>query len=214
MADLLRRKLSARKARLFICACCRRIWHLFTAEVQAALVTVENYADGLADREQLRGALRLVQKARSTAPPDSKWEKALTAACKAASEKLTDGPWSAAWDTIHAAVSGARSGQTPNMEESAVLLRRACAARCDLLRDLVSPFRTIRLEPAWLTWNDACVVKLAQAIYEEHRFADLPILADALADAGCTDPILLEHCRGPGPHVRGCVVLDLLLDKG
>jgi hypothetical protein len=41
----------------------------------------------------------------------------------------------------------------------------------------------------------------------------LAILADALEDAGCTDPVILDHLRGPGPHVRGCFVLDLLLDK-
>jgi hypothetical protein len=54
---------------------------------------------------------------------------------------------------------------------------------------------------------------LAQAIYDEHRFQDLPILADALDEAGCTNADLLSHLRGPGPHVRGCWALDLLLGK-
>jgi hypothetical protein len=57
------------------------------------------------------------------------------------------------------------------------------------------------------------VVKLAQVIYDERRFTDLPILADALEEAGCTNSDVLDHCRGPGPHVRGCWVVDLLLDK-
>jgi hypothetical protein len=64
-----------------------------------------------------------------------------------------------------------------------------------------------------LTWNDGIVIKLAQAIYEERAFDRLPILADALEEAGCSDTEILAHCRGPGPHVRGCWVVDLLLGK-
>ena len=51
---------------------------------------------------------------------------------------------------------------------------------------------------------------MAQWIYQERAFAELPILADALEDAGCTDPTLLDHLRRPGPHFRGCWALDLL----
>jgi hypothetical protein len=69
------------------------------------------------------------------------------------------------------------------------------------------------INPIWLRWNDGTVVKLAQSIYDERRFTDLPILADALEDAGCADADILAHCRGPGPHVRGCWVVDLLLGK-
>jgi hypothetical protein len=54
---------------------------------------------------------------------------------------------------------------------------------------------------------------LAQAIYEDRAFDRLPVLADALEDAGCTNSDLLGHLRGPGPHARGCWVLDLLLGK-
>jgi hypothetical protein len=54
---------------------------------------------------------------------------------------------------------------------------------------------------------------LAQAIYNDHRFGDLPILADALEEAGCSATDILDHLRGPGPHVRGCWVVDLLLGK-
>jgi hypothetical protein len=57
------------------------------------------------------------------------------------------------------------------------------------------------------------VVKLAQAIYDERRFEDLPTLADALEEDGCTDPTILSHCRGPGPHTRGCCVVDAILGK-
>ncbi len=55
--------------------------------------------------------------------------------------------------------------------------------------------------------------KLAAAVYEERAFDRLPLLADALEDAGCTNAELLGHLRGPGPHARGCRALDLLLGK-
>ena len=57
------------------------------------------------------------------------------------------------------------------------------------------------------------VVQLAQSIYDDRAFDRLPILADALEEAGCTDAAILDHCRGPGPHVRGCWAVDLLLGK-
>jgi hypothetical protein len=76
-----------------------------------------------------------------------------------------------------------------------------------------NPFRPTVLDPAWLALNDGAVRKVAQVIYDERRFADLPILADALEDAGCIDAAILAHCRGPGEHVRGCWVVDLLLGR-
>ncbi len=57
------------------------------------------------------------------------------------------------------------------------------------------------------------VRQLAQAIYADRAFADLPVLADALEEAGCADDVILAHCRGPGPHARGCWVVDLVLGK-
>jgi hypothetical protein len=83
-----------------------------------------------------------------------------------------------------------------------------------LLRDLGgNPFRPVTVEPYWLAWNHGTVPALARRIYEERAFSDLPILADALEDAGCTDAAILDHCRSEGPHARGCWVLDLLLGK-
>jgi hypothetical protein len=83
-----------------------------------------------------------------------------------------------------------------------------------LLRDIFgNPFKQPTLDPSWLSWNDGTLPKLAQSIYDERAFGRLPILADALEDSGCTDPDILGHCRGPGPHMRGCWVVDLLLGK-
>ncbi len=83
-----------------------------------------------------------------------------------------------------------------------------------ILHDLFgNPFRPASLNLAWLAWNGGTVKRLAAAIYDDRAFERLPILADALEEAGCTDADILAHCRGPGPHVRGCWVVDLLLSK-
>ena len=73
-----------------------------------------------------------------------------------------------------------------------------------------NPFRPATLDPARRT---ATVTSLAQAIYNERAFDRLPILADALEDAGCTSADVLSHCRSGGEHVRGCWVVDLVLGK-
>jgi hypothetical protein len=80
-----------------------------------------------------------------------------------------------------------------------------------LLRDIFgNPFRPITLDPSWLT---STVLALAQQMYDARDFSAMPILADALQDAGCENSQVLEHCRGPGPHTRGCWVVDLLLKR-
>src|SRR5262249_26485553 len=73
-----------------------------------------------------------------------------------------------------------------------------------------NPFRPVSADPGWLT---STVVALARSIYEDRAFDRLPILADALQDAGCEHPDVLDHYRGSGPHARGCWVVDLLLGK-
>jgi hypothetical protein len=64
-----------------------------------------------------------------------------------------------------------------------------------------------------LSWLTETVVMLAQGMYHSRDFSAMPILADALQDAECDNDDILDHCRGPGPHVRGCWVVDLVLGK-
>jgi hypothetical protein len=94
------------------------------------------------------------------------------------------------------------------------LRRQEEVEKCHLLREIVgNPFRPFALDPAWLRWSEGLVARLGQSIYEDRGFERLPILADALEDAGCTDAAILDHLRGPGPHARGCWALDALLGK-
>jgi hypothetical protein len=101
-------------------------------------------------------------------------------------------------------------GQLPSTSDrSAASEERACQS--ELLRDIFgNPFRAESVDPAWL---NRTVVNLAQGIYEEHGFDRLPILADALEEAGCVSQEVLQHCRNQGEHVRGCWVVDLILGK-
>jgi hypothetical protein len=75
------------------------------------------------------------------------------------------------------------------------------------------PFRLISFDPSWLTWHDGLLVSMAQKMYDSRDFTDMPVLADALEEAGCTNQDILRHCREPGEHVRGCWIVDLLLGK-
>jgi hypothetical protein len=86
------------------------------------------------------------------------------------------------------------------------------ASQRSLLRDVVgNPFRPVSFDPAWRT---STAVALAQQMYDSRDFAIMPILGDALEDAGCDNHDILAHCRNPqGTHVRGCWVVDLVLGK-
>ncbi len=88
------------------------------------------------------------------------------------------------------------------------------AEQCRVLRELFgNPVRPVAVDPAWLCWNGGTIPKLARAIYEELAFDRLPVLADAVEEAGCSTQEILKHLRGEGPHFRGCWAVDLLLGQ-
>jgi hypothetical protein len=110
----------------------------------------------------------------------------------------------------------------PNPAEAAAAVLRSLPVRgggkrkqAGCLREIFdNPFRPPRtLDPAVLGWDGGGARRLAKAIYDGRRFEDLPILADLLEEAGCTDAALLGHLRGPGPHMLGCHALDLALGR-
>jgi hypothetical protein len=99
------------------------------------------------------------------------------------------------------------SGPWRKLHDEVVAAERA--RQCHLLREIFGdPFRPVAVDPRWLTSD---VRSVARGIYAERAFDGMPILADALQDAGCDAAGVLDHCREPGEHVRGCWVLDLLL---
>jgi ATP-dependent Clp protease ATP-binding subunit ClpA len=104
-----------------------------------------------------------------------------------------------------AAVAGQDFERAARLRDQADRLQRE---RRNLLHQW--PKRFI-IDPSWLSWNNGAVAKLARVIHDDRRWEDLPVLADALEEAGCTDQKILDHCRRPGKHVGGCWVLDLVL---
>lgn len=106
------------------------------------------------------------------------------------------------------------AGKTDITLELGLLLERKLAeqsrGQAEIIRCIFgNPFRP----PMQVEWRTPTTVALATAIYEERRFGDMPILGDALEEAACTDAVILDHCRGPGTHARGCWLVDLLLGK-
>jgi hypothetical protein len=213
MLQHLRFEGSVRKKRLFGVACCRRVDEWLTdPDTRRAVEVAERYADGEATQKELDTARKCAQAAVARA----------YAALETVGSPTSDDSWSQAYHTWHAAdlgVAVARSDgslKLPGLAETAARLceRAETQAQCDLLRDIFGdPFHPVRLLRAWLACNGATVVKIAQGIYDEGAFDRLPILADALEDAGCNRAAVLEHCRSAGEHVRGCWVVDLILGK-
>jgi len=86
------------------------------------------------------------------------------------------------------------------------------AAQCEMVRDMqIYPEITVGFDPAWRT---STAVAMARGFVESRDFSAMPILADALQDAGCEDPEILEHCRAEKPHYRGCWVIEMILADG
>jgi hypothetical protein len=209
MLEFVEDKVSDRKLRLFAVACCRRIWHLMSDErIRAAVEVAERYSDGVASPEELDAAQT---KVRSCYVEYDPWGIEQEVA-EAAEWTL----WAVAKEgTDVAAATAARVPGYDVTEKTGWNEARYYAAykgQSDLFRCLLGslPFRPVTLNPAWRTSN---VTALAQTIYDDRAFDRLPILADALEDAGCDNADILNHCRAPGVHVRGCWVVDLLLGR-
>jgi hypothetical protein len=113
-------------------------------------------------------------------------------------------------DSHNQATTAREEGMMDAKELAEGYARRA--SQCDSLRCLFGPlpFRPITLDPPWLTTT---VKQLAEAIYQERAFDRLPILADALEDAGCNQQDIVGHLRSSGEHVRGCWALDVVLGR-
>lgn len=186
----------ARKLRLFCCACARHRWALLPDVARRSLDVVERYANGQEATRALRAARRQAQAARQAAYPV--W---------------APGGWPAnAWDVstaigvvetaaaVHVRLrewSGAYVGIPPDGAEQTALLR-------DLFDN---PFRPTDLDPRWYTSD---VVRLARCIRADRAFDLMPVLGDALQDAGCASGAVLDHCYGGCRRVPGCWLVDSL----
>src|SRR5262245_44905970 len=217
MLDFLRGKASRRKFRLFACACVRQVWHALIDERSVRAVEVaERHADGEAsDEELLQAEAVALEIARladlRTTVSDAGWA-ATCAASRAASADAEGAAGGASFIATLSAAPWGFDGRGITHHGDPEAKDQARRAQCTLAREVFgNPFRPGWLRPEWLGWSGQAAVRLARTLYAERRFDEMPVLGDALDEAGCTDAAVLEHCRGPGPHVRGCWLLDGLL---
>jgi hypothetical protein len=195
MLSLLRDRTPDRKYRLYSCAACRSKWHWFDGDEgsRQAIEVAERYADGEASKAALAKATKALPRGGGVALHVT----------------LADGS-SGALNVADVMVGEAVS-ECLGEDEHQDAKNAENTAQARLVRCIFgNPFRPVTIDPSWLT---PTVVSLATGIYQERAFDRMPILADALQDAGCTNEEVLSHCRGAGPHVRGCWVVDGVLGK-
>jgi hypothetical protein len=227
---------SDRRLRLFAVACCRRVWQAITAEhARAAIEVTERFADGLATQEELASAVADAAESLHSRPlfdQDAGSFLAVRLAALAGScEECFR--WICTHRPDYASATTWYSGPTRDLCEYAAWVAQAAARagaspklcrppegevgqkkQAKLLRCIFgNPFKPLSSAPAVLASQGSIVVRMATAIYEERRWDDLPFLADALEEAGCSDSNVLAHCRGEGPHARGCHVVDSVLGR-
>ena len=204
MLHLVRGRVRDRKLRLYACGCCRLVWDRLTDQRSHVAVEVaERFADGGATAADLAAAYRPARRVAgewARRNPAEPFPYYLIAPADAALQSV--------WDAAHTAAVDAGWASVGWEFHTDRAVRTALAA---LARDVFgNPFRPVTFHPRWRTTD---TVGLARAIYEDRAFDRLPLLADALMDAGCGDDQLLNHCRSGGPHTRGCWAVDLALGK-
>jgi hypothetical protein len=192
-----------RKLRLFAVACGRRLKALPSVKrALAAIDLAERYADGLVAKEEMDAASEAAYNA-------TRWTRGAVRTANAV----------AGWASLSFADVNSLYGLAHALRgDEEALGGPARAVQVELVREVFgNPFRAVTVNPAWLA---PTVMSLATTAYEERDLpsghldpARLSVLADALEEAGCSEPELLGHLRSPGPHVRGCWALDLILGK-
>jgi hypothetical protein len=217
MVQFLRGKpVSGRKFRLFACACVRQAWHLLNDDrSREAVILAEQVADGELTRK------RLAESSARDAAREAVSDNSASDAARAARKTLVRSARMAASDA--ASMAGRAQWWPAGPEGWPAARKDVDRAQSALLRDIFGTLAFRPLPPvdsACLSWNRGTVVRLAEAAYDERLLPSgmldntrLAVLADALEEAGCADAEILAHLRGPGPHARGCHVLDRLLGK-
>ena len=200
-----RTKLGRRRLRLFGCGCCRSFWaHLKDERLHRAIECAEAFADGLASKAELeasRDAARQVP-TRGALARGAMGARESTAASMIVGLTSTQAFSAAFAMTCYELSLAGYCGEEVD----------ANTCTCAILHDVFgNPFRPITFSPFWRTDT---AVSLARGMYDSRDFGAMPILADALQDAGCDNDDILTDCRDPKQvHVRGCWVVDLVLEK-
>ena len=218
---------SDRKLRLFACACYARIRHLLpNAIARAAVEVAEQFADGFATAAELQqaepqvwepiNALEGRWRASTGAERDAllPTHEALALALQVVRRQAPKAAYFASSNAYLTAASIAATGAASSDNRFAASMLAEERAQAELLRCIFGNlFQAVTVTPDVLEWNDGTAGLIATAIYDDRTFDHLPMLADALEEAGCHEAEMLAHLRQPGPHVRGCWVVDVILGK-
>ena len=208
-----------RKLACFACTCCRRIWPLLIDDrSRTSVEVVEQFIDNRTNSDQLIQAIDAHEKSENSYDAKLAWWAVFRLPmCVLVNWRGDEIDRAIIVANGAAEAAGDRNVRNYDDDEAAeVDFRLGSMAerkvQCDFVRDIFgNPFRPVEVDAAWLTFRAEIIPRIAQRIYNERSFADLPILADALEDAGCTNADILAHCRQSEEHVRGCWVIDLLL---
>lgn len=202
MLEFVLGKASDRKKRLFACVCCEAVEPLYPQQWYREVVDiVRAFADGSVTAEVLHNAhLRIraevdAKKGGDGSAIQRMFSHVRNAVSGATNSDATEAARQAFWRVYEAKKIRDETGG-PELQLT-------------LLRDIFGIlFRPVVLNPSWLT---STVTAIARQMYELRDFGAIPILADALQDAGCENEYILNHCRAPGVHIRGCWLVDLVL---
>jgi len=201
------KRIRRRLFRLFACACCAGLSNLIPSRWAPAGVNVaERIADGDSCAEERKAIMRDL--AMVSWKGISEQERDARAAIGFLLEHERHFDHTIAYSSAEGAaqfISHARSSTFSAESKHQVRF----------IHDIFgNPFRPLpKIDPPWLAWNGRTIPTIAQAIYDDRAFDRMPVLADALEEGSCDDDEILNHCRQPGVHVKGCWVLDLLLGK-
>jgi hypothetical protein len=234
--------MSARKLRLYLVGCCRRAWERFIEPAASnAVVVAERFADGLADDAELAAVAEAARAEQSDwmtralaiqHPPERLNALAIlllavagATVCQPDAELVRCHRYygrSRNFVPIHPSARHIQGDsvvrKVAEVMDNPLLTgepQRSTekAAQAVLLRCVASdPFRSLP-DLSLSARQDVTVRRLALGIYEDRAWDRAPILADALEDTGAVAGSILEHLRGPGPHARGCWVVDVILGK-
>ena len=196
-------RLTPRQWRLFACACVRRVPVVTGGSSGAVIDLAERFADGGATAHQLASA----RYSGRFQAGNAAW-----AVCWDPNEE----PRSMAQRAINwaAGLLGEIPSEYDYPPDPRRPMRRDHTNELPLFLDIAGHLtEPVQIDPIWLAWDGGTVRHLAATIYDERAWDRMPILADALEDAGCQDDRILDHCRSGASHVLGCWVLDLLLEK-
>jgi hypothetical protein len=217
MLSFLQGKISERKFRLFAAGCCRQLWGATADEATSAALAI---VDQLAEAGTLRTWRGYVRVPAGQVVLDCGASDPLGPLSVGGEDAVPKQVADSNIPTILKAMLGELACRRMNPALLTHLLPFLTNAglpavqQAILIRDIVRySLHPLRFRASWRTWNNGVCFKIAEGIYNERLFNQLPILADALEEAGCAEPDILNHCRQPGEHVRGCWVLDALLGK-